>query len=107
MRGVNTISRFLALLLCVLCGAWSIFAAESAGGDLAIARQALQEGVWRSALSSADRAAATTNAAERTAARLISLEALARLEDDAEIRRRLGHWRDEKGEAFRFWRARE
>ena len=35
------------------------------------------------------------------------LEALAHLEDDAEIRRRLSSWTNETAEAFRYWRARE
>ena len=74
-------------------------------GDLDVARQALKDGVWRSALAAADLAA--TNASERTAARLVSLEALAHLEDDAEIRKRLADWSDETAEQFRYWRARE
>ena len=76
------------------------------GGDLDVARQALADGVWRSALAAADAAAVTTNTAERTAARLVSLEALAHLEDDAEIRRRLSEWKDETSETFRYWKAR-
>ena len=75
------------------------------GGDLDVARQALKDGVWRSALVAADLAA--TNLQERTEARLVSLEALAGLEDDAEIRRRIAAWSDEKGEMFRYWRVRE
>lgn len=73
-------------------------------GDLEVARQALEDGVWRSALAAAD--AASTNADVRTAARLVSLEALARMEDDAEIRRRLAEWKDESSDSFRYWRAR-
>ena len=34
------------------------------GGDLDVARQALADGVWRSALAAADAAAVTTNTAE-------------------------------------------
>ena len=84
-----------------------VFVAVSAFcGDLGVARQALADGVWRSALAAADGAAATTNAADRTEARLISLEALAHLEDDAEIRRRLSVWKDETSDSFRFWRVR-
>jgi hypothetical protein len=49
------------------------------GGDLDVARQALADGVWNSALAAADNAATSTNIADRTAARLISLEALAYL----------------------------
>ena len=75
-------------------------------GDLDVARQALADGVWRSALAAADAAAVTTNATDRTAARLVSLEALAYLEDDAEIRRRLAEWKDETSESFRYWKAR-
>ena len=78
--------------------------AASGAGDIDVARQSLADGVWRSALEAADLAA--TNATDRTAARLVSLEALARLGDDAEIRRRLTLWKDERGDAFRFWRAR-
>jgi len=78
--------------------------AAGAAGDLDVARQALKDGVWASALAAADRAA--TNAADRTAARLIALEALARQEDDVEIRQRLAAWTDETDEHFRFWRAR-
>ena len=74
-------------------------------GDLEVARQALHDGVWRSALAAADLAA--TNAAERTSARLVALEALAHLEDDAAIRQRLASWTNETAEAFRYWRARE
>jgi len=85
----------------VLCVAVSAFC-----GDLDVARQSLADGVWRSALAAADSAAVTTNAADRTEARLISLEALAHLEDDAEIRRRLSGWNDETSERFRFWRIR-
>ena len=81
----------------------AVAAAEA--GDLEVARQALSDGAWRSALVAADLAA--TNAEQRTAARLISLEALAYLEDDAEIRRRLVAWIDEPSERFRYWRARE
>ncbi len=73
-------------------------------GELDVARQALNDGMWETALSSADLAA--TNAAERTSARLVSLEALARLGRDAEIERRLSSWPDETDERFRFWRAR-
>ena len=73
-------------------------------GDIDVARQALNDGVWRSAVTAADLAA--TNAADRTEARLISLEALANLDEDAEIRKRLGMWSDETGDAFRYWRAR-
>ena len=88
-------------------GALLAFCAMAVGataGDLAVARQALHDGVWRSALVAADLAA--TNAAERTSARLIALEALAHLEDDAEIRRRLASWTNETVEAFRYWCAR-
>ena len=83
-----------------------IFASLAAGaaGDLDVARQALNDGVWASALAAADRAA--TNAADRTAARLIALEALARQENDTEIRKRLSAWKEETNEHFRFWRAR-
>ena len=80
-------------------------AAAAWAGELETARQALDDGVWRSALAAADIAA--TNAGSRTAARLIALEALAHLGDDAEIRRRLAAWTDETAEAFRYWRARE
>ena len=80
-------------------------AVVAAAGDLEVARQALHDGVWRSALEAADLAA--TNAAECTSARLVALEALAHLEDDAEIRRRLASWTNETAEAFRYWRARE
>ena len=90
--------RALQTILAAFC------AATAAAGDLEVARQALNDGVLRSALVAADLAA--TNAAMRTEARLIALEALARLEDDVEIRRRLSAWPEEKGEAFRFWRAR-
>lgn len=79
------------------------FAANA--GDLEVARQALNDGVWASALAAADLAA--TNAEHRTQARLLSLEALAHLEDDAEIRKRLAAWTDEKAEQFRYWLARE
>ena len=86
----------IALLACA--------ASAMAASDLEMARQALMDGVWESALSSAD--AAATNTANRTPARLISLEALARLGRDAEIRKRLAAWSDETDEHFRFWRAR-
>ena len=69
------------------------------GGDLEVARQALADGVWHSALSAAD--AASTNEAVRTSARLVSLEALAYMENDAEIRRRLAEWKDETSGGFR------
>ena len=82
--------------------ACSLFAL--AAGDLDVARQALSDGVWETALSSADYAA--TNAADRTSARLVALEALARLGRDDEIDRRLFAWSDETDEHFRFWRAR-
>ena len=74
------------------------------GGDLEVARQALADGVWHSALSAAD--AASTNEAVRTSARLVSLEALAYMENDAEIRRRLAEWKDETSGGFRYWKAR-
>lgn len=80
------------------------FAFTAFCGDLDVARQALADGVWRSALAAADSAA--TNAADRTQARLISLEALAHLGEDAEIRRRLSEWNESASEHFRFWRAR-
>lgn len=73
-------------------------------GDLEVARQALADGMWNSALVAAD--AASTNASVRTAARLVSIEALACMENDAEIRRRLAEWRDETSDSFRYWRAR-
>ena len=82
----------------------AIVQAALAAGDIDVARQALNDGVWQSALSAADRAA--TNAECRTAARLIALEALSWLGEDAEIRRRLSAWTDEKDEHFRYWRAR-
>ena len=85
----------------LFCG---LLAASAVAGDLETARQALHDGVLRSALAAADLAA--TNAATRSEAQLVALEALARLEDDVEIRRRLAAWTDEKGEAFRVWRAR-
>ena len=78
-------------------------------GDLDVARQALADGIWRSAVAAADKVSgdpALTNSADRTAARLISLEALARLEDDAEIRRRLAEWKDSSSGHFRYWEAR-
>ena len=87
----------LAFYAMVVAGAWA--------GDLEVARQALSDGAWRSALTAADFAA--SNSEQRTAARLVSLEALAYLEDDAEIRRRLAAWSDESSEHFRYWRARE
>lgn len=86
----------MALLVCVV--------SAMAATNLETARQALMDGAWDSALLSAD--AAATNAADRTAARLISLEALARLGNDAEMRKRLSAWTDETDEHFRFWRAR-
>jgi len=92
--------RCCALLICCVTAV-----CVACAGDLDVARQALKDGVWRSALAAADLAA--TNAAERSAARLVSLEALAHLEDDAEIRRRLAAWSDETSEQFRYWRARE
>ena len=79
-------------------------AASAFCGDIDVARQALADGVWRSALVAAD--IASTNVSVRTAARLVSLEALAHMEDDAEIRRRLAEWTDETSEHFRFWKAR-
>ena len=82
----------------------AVFCASCA--DLDVARQALADGVWRSALAAADSAVASTNSADRTEARLTSLEALAHLEHDAEIRRRLSLWEDETSERFRFWRIR-
>lgn len=88
----------VAAVLCL------VSAAVVAAGDLDVARQALKDGVWGTALSAAD--AAAENAAERTDARLVSLEALAHLGNDAEIDRRLSAWADETGERFRFWRAR-
>ena len=84
--------------------AFAAFQSVLAATDLDVARQALNDGVWQSALSSADIAA--TNAADRAAARLIALEALSQLGDDAEIRRRLALWTDETDEHFRYWRAR-
>ena len=86
----------IALFACV--------APAMAASDLEVARQALMDGAWDSALLSAD--AAATNAADRTNARLISLEALARLGNDVELRKRLSAWSDETDERFRFWRAR-
>lgn len=74
------------------------------GGDLEVARQALADGVWNSALAAAD--AASTNPAVRTEARLVSLEALAHMEDDAQIRRRLAEWSEELSDQFRYWKAR-
>lgn len=75
-----------------------------AAGDLDVARQALKDGMWEVALSAAD--AAATNVAVRSSARLVSLEALAMMERDDEILRRLDTWHSENGEAFRYWRAR-
>ena len=86
----------LHIFLALATGLWA--------GDIDVARQALKDGVWRSAIAAADLAA--TNAADRAEARLISLEALANLDEDAEIRKRLGAWTDETGDAFRYWRAR-
>ena len=83
----------IALFACV--------APAMAASDLEVARQALMDGAWDSALLSAD--AAATNAADRTNARLISLEALARLGNDVELRKRLSAWSDETDERFRFW----
>lgn len=78
-----------------------------AAGELDVARQALHDGVWHAALSSADDAAmAATNSAERSSARLVALEAVARMGDDAEMSRRLDAWVEETGERFRYWRAR-
>lgn len=91
--------RLPATVACCLVSALAV-----AAGDLDVARQALNDGMWETALSSADIAA--TNAAERTSARLVSLEALARLGRNAEIERRLFRWSDETDEHFRFWRAR-
>lgn len=91
--------RLPATVACCLVSALAV-----AVGDLDVARQALNDGMWEAALSSADIAA--TNAAERTSARLVSLEALARLGRNAEIERRLFRWSDETDEHFRFWRAR-
>ena len=86
----------LHIFLALATGLWA--------GDIDVARQALKDGVWRSAIAAADLAA--TNAADRAEARLISLEALANLDEDAEIRKRLGAWTDETGDDFRYWRAR-
>ena len=90
---------------CALLTLCAMAVAAVTAGDLEVARQALNDGAWRSALIAADLAA--TNAAQRTAAHLVSLEALAYLEEDAEIRRRLAAWTDETSEHFRYWRARE
>lgn len=101
---MNAVSRSTAVCVLVLTGAC---ATVRAADELAVARQALHDGVWRTALSSADAAASSaTNVQNRSAARLVSLEALARLGDDAEARRRLVEWSDETGESFRFWRSR-
>ncbi len=87
----------MALLGCMALSAM-------AASDIEMARQALMDGVWDSALVSAD--AAATNAVDRTIGRLASLEALAWLGDDAKIRKRISTWTDETDEQFRFWRAR-
>ena len=86
-----------------------VFGGAAFGGDLDVARQALADGMWGSALAVADKVSANpavTNAMDRTAARLISLEALAHMEQDAEIRRRLAGWKEETSERFRYWKAR-
>ncbi|MBO5940525.1 MAG: tetratricopeptide repeat protein [Kiritimatiellae bacterium] len=81
--------------------------ALSAGLD--VAKQALADGVWHSALTAADEVSldpGNTNLAERSEARLIALEALAHMEDDSEIRRRLAEWKDETSDRFRYWKVR-
>jgi tetratricopeptide (TPR) repeat protein len=99
---MNAVSRLLTAVAPVFAGA-AVFAA----GELDVARQALHDGVWRTAVSSADAAATSaTNSSCRSSARLVALEALARLGDDAEMNRRLNEWSEEAGEAFRYWRAR-
>ncbi len=91
-------------LLATAAGLCLVSSAAVAASDLDVARQALNDGMWESALSAADLAA--TNASTRSEARLASLEALAGLARDAEIGRRVSAWQDETNECFRFWRAR-
>ena len=77
--------------------------------DLDVAKQALADGVWHSALTAADEIMAkadNTNSAERSEARLISLEALAHMQEDSEIRRRLAEWEEETSDKFRYWKVR-
>lgn len=88
---------FAALLLLAL---------SARPSELAVARRALGDGLDAIALNHAVAAeAAATNAADRTMARLVQLEALARARNAHDVLARLDRWTDATDETFRYWRA--
>ena len=94
MKGISAI-------VCIAFAA-SLLAAPS---RLDVARRALGDGLWAIAASQAAAAAATTNTAVRTSARLVELEALAGSKKPAEMLARLDEWAETEGDGFRYWRA--
>ena len=86
-----------------LAASLAAVALSGATNDLAVARRALGDGLWQVAARHAGLAAA--DPAQRMAAQLVELEALAGAGRPAEILARLDAWKNADGDAFRYWRA--
>jgi len=84
--------------LSVLLAALAVFAAGAAEDELAVAEQALRDGLWKVARAHALRIATPE-------AKLVVLESLAGEGNWAEIERLLGEWPCEKGLGFDYYRA--
>ena len=79
-------------------------AASVEASDLDVAKAALRDGLWTTAVSHAEKSALEDKATE-TQARLVILEALASGGEAAAIPGRISDWGNPEGDGFRYWLA--
>ena len=96
MTGRKVIWACVALLAFTACG-------ETATNALVVARRALADGLWSVAETNAARAAADEGL--RATARLVRLEALARIGHATNMVALVESWPEEKSEGVRYWYA--
>ena len=86
--------RLIAMLSAIAC-----LSAASAADELAVAREALRDGLWGVARAHA------SNVATNDAAKLVVLESLAAEGKREELAKTLAGWKDAKGPGFDYYRA--
>ena len=91
--------RFPLLVLAVF-----VSAASPAASDLDIAKAALRDGLWKTAVKHAGKSAAE-DPSTREQARLVVLEAMARGGDASGIPARIVEWGNPEDDGFRYWMA--
>ena len=79
-------------------------AASAAASDLDVAKAALRDGLWATAVKHAEKSAKEDKSTE-TQARLVILEAMASSGDASGIRARISEWGNPDVDAFNYWLA--